>query len=224
MKDKWVKRWDAPGSNGKIWRVAVDKDGKYGCSCPRWKFKREECHHILAIKQNQGKEIKNLTEEERAELKLKAYAEKGFRYFTWYREPLASWNHRELEKLKQNPDIKGIRTFRYNEVKVVVIKETETVYQKEFDKFIELLKKCNLRKKLVKNPFYSKMFGRDSYWIKQNKLQQLLKKKWFDITQHIIYNSSAVVNPNLSKGSTYSNGDWGKKIKEVEKKYRFLKC
>jgi len=30
MKDKWIKRWDVPGSNGKTWRVAVDKDGNFG--------------------------------------------------------------------------------------------------------------------------------------------------------------------------------------------------
>ena len=222
MKDKWIKRWDVPGSNGKAWRVAVDKDGNYGCSCPRWKFKREECHHILLVKQNQGKEVKNLTEEERAELKFKAYAEKGFRYFTWYREPLAPWNRRELEELKQNPDIESVRTFRHNGVRVIVIKETETAYRKEFEQFIEILKKCNLRKKLVKNPFYSNVWT-DSYWVKQDELRELLKEKWFDIVQHIIYNKSAVINPNLPNGSVYSNGGWGKKISHLDKKYPFLR-
>ncbi len=57
-KDKWVKRWKVEGSNGNIWTVAIDKDGNYGCSCPIWKFKREECHHILQIKNNGGEEIK----------------------------------------------------------------------------------------------------------------------------------------------------------------------
>lgn len=56
--DKWVKRWKINGSNGNIWTVAIDKDGNYGCSCPIWKFKREECHHILQVKQNGGSEIK----------------------------------------------------------------------------------------------------------------------------------------------------------------------
>lgn len=55
MADKWVKRWNVPGSNGNVWRVAIDKDGNYGCSCPRWKFHREECHHILQVKNGNGK-------------------------------------------------------------------------------------------------------------------------------------------------------------------------
>jgi len=49
----WVKKWEIEGSNGHIWIVAVDKDGNYGCSCPVWKFKRQECHHIIQIKSNQ---------------------------------------------------------------------------------------------------------------------------------------------------------------------------
>jgi hypothetical protein len=58
-KDKWVKRWKVAGSNGNEWTVAIDKDGNYGCSCPVWKFKREECHHIAQIKMNGGNEIKS---------------------------------------------------------------------------------------------------------------------------------------------------------------------
>ena len=54
--DKWVKRWKVNGSNGNDWTVAIDKDGNYGCSCPVWKFKREECHHILQVKENSGQE------------------------------------------------------------------------------------------------------------------------------------------------------------------------
>ena len=57
-KDKWIKRWKINGSNGNTWTVAIDKDGNYGCSCPIWKFKRKECHHILQVKQNGGSEIK----------------------------------------------------------------------------------------------------------------------------------------------------------------------
>lgn len=48
--DKWVKRWNVQGSEGHVWRVAQDKDGNFGCSCPRWKFKRETCHHIQQVK------------------------------------------------------------------------------------------------------------------------------------------------------------------------------
>lgn len=57
--DRWVKRWKVPGSNGNTWTVAIDKKGNYGCSCPRWKFKREECHHILQVKAGKGNELEN---------------------------------------------------------------------------------------------------------------------------------------------------------------------
>jgi len=56
--DKWIKRWEVPKSSGDgNWVVALDKDGNYGCSCPIWKFKRQECHHIKQIKMNGGKEV-----------------------------------------------------------------------------------------------------------------------------------------------------------------------
>jgi len=61
MSDRWVKRWEIEGSNGHIWIVALDKDGNYGCSCPIWKFKRRECHHILQVK-NSNLEQKELFE------------------------------------------------------------------------------------------------------------------------------------------------------------------
>jgi hypothetical protein len=57
VNDKWVKRWNIEGSNGHVWIVAQDKDGNYGCSCPVWKFKRQECHHIIQVKQGMGTEI-----------------------------------------------------------------------------------------------------------------------------------------------------------------------
>ena len=53
--DRWVKRWQIPKSTGDgFWIVAIDKDGKYGCSCPRWKFKRENCHHIQCVQEHPG--------------------------------------------------------------------------------------------------------------------------------------------------------------------------
>ncbi len=51
-KSKWVRRWQVAASNGGTWTVAQDKDGGWGCSCPVWKFKRQECHHIAAIKRD----------------------------------------------------------------------------------------------------------------------------------------------------------------------------
>lgn len=58
MSDRWIKRWKVPKSSGDgFWTVAVDKDGNYGCSCPVWKFRRQECHHIILVK-NGGGELK----------------------------------------------------------------------------------------------------------------------------------------------------------------------
>lgn len=52
-KDKWIKRWPVRNSkNTGNWIVAIDADGNYGCSCPVWKFKRQECKHIRFIKEH----------------------------------------------------------------------------------------------------------------------------------------------------------------------------
>jgi len=48
---KWIKKWKVEGSRGDIYTVAVDTEGNYGCSCPQWKFRRQECKHIKYIKQ-----------------------------------------------------------------------------------------------------------------------------------------------------------------------------
>lgn len=48
---KWINRWNIPSSTSDgTWTVAMDRDGNYGCSCPVWKFRREECHHIRQVK------------------------------------------------------------------------------------------------------------------------------------------------------------------------------
>ena len=49
--DKWIKRFKVQSSSGNgDYIVAIDKEGNYGCSCPVWKFRRQECHHIKQIK------------------------------------------------------------------------------------------------------------------------------------------------------------------------------
>lgn len=52
MGDKWVRRWDVPSASDAdtTYVVAIDAEGNYGCSCPRWKFRRLECHHIAEVK------------------------------------------------------------------------------------------------------------------------------------------------------------------------------
>lgn len=55
-KNVWTKKWKVPGSNGNTWTVAVKASSEYGCSCPVWKFKRQECHHIKLVKMGGGEE------------------------------------------------------------------------------------------------------------------------------------------------------------------------
>lgn len=55
-RDPWIKRWKVRGSGGNSYVVAVDAKGNYGCSCTAWKFRRQECKHILQVKANGGRE------------------------------------------------------------------------------------------------------------------------------------------------------------------------
>jgi len=47
----WITKWSVPGSKGKTWTVAINDSGEFGCSCPVWRFKRQECKHIRKIKE-----------------------------------------------------------------------------------------------------------------------------------------------------------------------------
>jgi len=47
----WINRWKIDGSNGKVWTVAENDEGEFGCDCPIWKFQRLECHHIHVVKE-----------------------------------------------------------------------------------------------------------------------------------------------------------------------------
>jgi len=59
--DKWIKRFKVKSSSGNgYYIVAIDKEGNYGCSCPVWKFRRQECHHIRQIKLLGGSEAKTI--------------------------------------------------------------------------------------------------------------------------------------------------------------------
>ena len=47
---RWIEKWAVEGSRGNQYMVSKAEDGTWGCSCPRWKFRREECKHIQEIK------------------------------------------------------------------------------------------------------------------------------------------------------------------------------
>lgn len=55
---KWIKRWEVPSesNSSKFYIVAQDTEGGYGCDCPVWKFRREECKHIERVKREHPKE------------------------------------------------------------------------------------------------------------------------------------------------------------------------
>jgi len=63
---EWINKYKVHGSNGHLWTVSKSKTGEWGCSCPVWKFRRQECHHILSVKNgelpveeaNGGREIR----------------------------------------------------------------------------------------------------------------------------------------------------------------------
>lgn len=49
---KWVKQWDCPSHSDpdKKYVVSQAEDGTFGCDCPVWKFRRQECKHIQQVK------------------------------------------------------------------------------------------------------------------------------------------------------------------------------
>ena len=44
----WVRKWDVFSSSDpdKAYVVSQNAQGEFGCSCPQWKFRRQECKHI----------------------------------------------------------------------------------------------------------------------------------------------------------------------------------
>ena len=50
---KWIKKWiiESESGNGK-YTVSLSDENIWGCSCPVWKFRRQECKHIIRVKLN----------------------------------------------------------------------------------------------------------------------------------------------------------------------------
>lgn len=49
--DEWVERHEVASSDlERMYTVSRHRDGHWGCSCPVWKFKRQECKHIDEVR------------------------------------------------------------------------------------------------------------------------------------------------------------------------------
>ena len=50
---KWIKKWNIKSESGNgIYVVSLSDKDEWGCSCPAWKFRRQECKHIIRVKLN----------------------------------------------------------------------------------------------------------------------------------------------------------------------------
>lgn len=50
--NKWQTFYECPSTShaDESYIVATNESDDWGCSCPRWKFHREECKHIRAVR------------------------------------------------------------------------------------------------------------------------------------------------------------------------------
>lgn len=50
---KWIKKWNVESESGNgNYVVSLSDQNIWGCSCPAWKFRRQECKHIMRVKLN----------------------------------------------------------------------------------------------------------------------------------------------------------------------------
>jgi len=55
---KWKKRWRVQKSTEDgYWVVSISEEGIWGCSCPVWIYRRQECKHIKLVKNGGGERI-----------------------------------------------------------------------------------------------------------------------------------------------------------------------
>jgi len=53
MRLKWIKKWNIESESGNgNYVVSLSDENEWGCSCPVWKFRRQECKHIKRVKLN----------------------------------------------------------------------------------------------------------------------------------------------------------------------------
>ena len=50
---KWIKKWKVKSESGNgNYVVSLSDQNEWGCSCPAWKFRMQECKHIIRVKLN----------------------------------------------------------------------------------------------------------------------------------------------------------------------------
>ena len=50
---KWIKKWHIKSeSSNREYVVSLSDENTWGCSCPAWKFRRQECKHIIRVRLN----------------------------------------------------------------------------------------------------------------------------------------------------------------------------
>lgn len=209
MKPQYKKQWKIPSNSdpSKTYTVSLTMNDQYICHC--WPFlkTRKECNHIILAKSGEFDSIDPPNGESRGTALLKGYAEKGYRWITWYPERMYSWDRRDLERVKRNPGYADVKTFVSQGRRIVVAKEKPEVYQLEITNFICEMKSYDFRK----------VEGRLA-------LRETLRKKFFDLTQHVLYNSTGtVMNPNLPDGSVYVKGHYGKQLHRLSTHYKWLR-
>ena len=207
-KTRYKKQWRIPSSSdkGKFYTVSLTMNDEYICHC--WPFlrNRKECTHILLARSGSFENIEPASEEECGNALLKQYAEKGYRYLVWFNADMYSWEKKSLETIKRDPDFEDVKTFTSIGRRIVVVKEKPQVYQNEIAAFTREIGNYDFRR--VKD---------------KAKAKAELRKRFFNLSQHIIYNSSGVVNPNLPEGSVYTTGTYGRQLHRIEMQYKWLR-
>ena len=60
---KWIKKWKVKSdSSDREYTVSISENGTWGCSCPVWKFRRQECKHIELVKRGGGIDCEEIPE------------------------------------------------------------------------------------------------------------------------------------------------------------------
>jgi len=208
-KVQYQKQWSFPSKSNpnKTYKVSLTMDGKYICGCwPFLQHRDQDCEHIALVKGGQGQEVAKLTQEEQFRILLDHFAEQGYRYIDRTTINNYPWEKRDLQLIKANPNFEDVKTFRIYDFRIIVAKEKPEVYQRELDNFKHMIESYDFRK--VQN---------------REELKKQLHKEFFDLTQHILFNKTQVINPNLPQGSVYNSGVYGKQLVALQRRYKWLR-